>query len=103
VEDITQPGVRKWGLSNIPTDGDVAEDHGIVTRVLNPRTGRMLVVFGRLTYHATMAAGEFVTNPECMRNASSDDWRRKNLQIVLATRVTANQNGPPRVIATYAW
>ena len=106
VEDTTQPGVRKWGLSNVPTNGDVAEDYAIVTRALNPRTGRMLVVLGGLTYHATMAAGEFVTNPESMRNANStlpENWSRKNLQIVLATRVTANQNGPPRVIASCVW
>jgi hypothetical protein len=32
-----------------------------------------------------------------------DNWSRKNLQIVLATRVTANHNGPPRVIAAHAW
>jgi hypothetical protein len=106
VEDTTQPGVRKWGLSNVPTDGDVAEDYAIVTRALNPRTGRMIVVLGGLTYHATMAAGEFVTNPESMRIANSmlpENWSRKNLQIVLATRVTANQSGPPRVIASYIW
>jgi hypothetical protein len=105
VED-THVGGRKWGLSQIPTSGNVAEDYAIVTRVLNPNTGRMLVVLGGLTYHATMAAGEFVTNPECMRSSGGmlpENWTRKNLQIVLSTRVTANHNGPPRVIAAHSW
>jgi len=106
VEDTTQPGSRKWGLSNIPNNGDVAEDYAIVTRVLNPNTGRMLVVLGGLTYHATLAAGEFVTNPEAMRGLAATaprNWSRKNLQVVLATRVTNNYNGPPRIIATHIW
>lgn len=105
VEDTVHPENR-WGLSNIPTDGNIPEDYAIVTRVLNPNTGRMLVVLGGLTYHATLAAGEFLTNPEVFRGALPAfprDWSRKNLQVVLTTKVTANVNGPPRVIAVHVW
>jgi hypothetical protein len=106
IEDTAHPETGKWGLSDIPPDGNVPQDYAIVTRVLNQNTGRMLVVLGGITYHATLAAGEFVTNPEPMRSAQSmfpHNWSRKNLQVVLTTKVTANFNGPPQVIAVHAW
>ena len=106
VEDTAHPETGRWGLSNIPPDGNIPQDYAIITRVLNQSTGRMLVVLGGLTYHATLAAGEFVTNSEPMRSAQSmfpNNWRRKNLQVVLTTKVTANFNGPPQVIAVHVW
>ena len=106
IEDTMHPGVRNWALTNIPADGNIPEDYGIVTRVLNPSTGRMLVVLAGLTYHATMAAGEFVTNPQSLESARAllpKNWQSKNLEIVLATKITANSNGPPSVIAAQVW
>jgi hypothetical protein len=51
-------------------------------------------------------AGDFTTNPalfaEFIKQAPKD-WSRKNLQIVLHTKVVNDIPGPPTVVASYYW
>lgn len=40
------------------------EDYAIVSRILNSKTGSILVIIAGLTHRGTQAAGDFTTNPE---------------------------------------
>ena len=54
----------------------------------------------------TIAAGEFVTNPEHLaklEKLAPAHWERGNLQAVLATDVIRGSSGPPIVLATHFW
>jgi hypothetical protein len=105
VEDKTDPGNRKWRVI-VPPDGKVSADYAIVTRAVHPSTGRLSVVIGGLTYHATVAAGEFLTDPQHLRKALPmfpRGWEAKNLQVVLMTRIIGGSNGPPSVVAVHVW
>ena len=86
--------------------GEVKEDYGVVTRLLDSKTGQLLIAAAGLAANGTQAAGEVISTPdylaECLRKAPPD-WQKKNLQVVVQTSVTDTVAGPPRVIAIYFW
>ena len=54
----------------------------------------------------TVAAGEFLSNPNENRKLSAvarKGWNRKNLEVVLSTEVIRGHAGPPVVVATHYW
>jgi hypothetical protein len=99
------PSRRVWSVRLGP-QGEVTEDYGVVTRLLDSKTGQVLIAAAGLAADGTQAAGEFISTrdylAECLRTAPPD-WQKKNLQVVVQTSVTENVAGPPRVVATYFW
>jgi hypothetical protein len=83
-----------------------SDDYAIVSRILDTKTGSVLVTIAGLTHRGTQAAGDFTTNPalfaEFIKQAPKD-WSRKNLQIVLHTNVVNDIPGPATVVASYSW
>jgi hypothetical protein len=86
--------------------GKFSEDYAIVSRVLDSKTGAVLVTIAGLDHTGTRAAGDFVTDPqligEFVKNAPKD-WNRKNLQIVLHTNAVNDIPSSPTVVASYYW
>ncbi len=92
---------KRWSTSNFDT-----EDYAIVSRVLNSKTGNMVIAVAGVGYAGTQAAAEFVTNPQsisALLKALPKGWEKKNLQIVLRTSVTNQVPGPAEVVAVYSW
>ena len=61
-------------------------------------TERIVIVVGGLTGFGTLAAGEFLTNPEYIQDFAKhapQGWDRKNMQLVISTRVIDGTSGPP--------
>lgn len=106
VYDRLHPANRSWQLSDVWPDWKMPMDYAIVSRVLDPATGKMVIEAAGITQYGTAAAGEFVTNPDYLaqliRQAPAD-WQHKNLQAVLATKVIDGTAGPPQVLATNFW
>ncbi len=94
---------RSWVLG---PQGEIVEDFAIVTRLLDSKTGQVVIAAAGLGANGTQAAGEFLSRrdylAEAFRTAPSD-WPKKNVQVILQTTVTDSVAGPPRVIATYFW
>ncbi|MBV9762520.1 MAG: hypothetical protein JO340_18315 [Acidobacteriaceae bacterium] len=107
IRDRQKPGETDWKLVNAwPPKRDITEDYALVTRVVNRTTERNIVLLGGITQYGTEAAAEFVTDPNYFSRAltgAPPDWSRKNIQIVLSTRVLSGVSGPPTVVATYFW
>ena len=83
-----------------------SDDYAIVSRILDSKTGRSLMIIAGLTHRGTQAAGDFITNPELVAEfikQAPKDWSRKNLQIVLHTNVVNDVPGSPTVVASYYW
>ena len=84
----------------------VIEDYAIISRVLDSKTGTVLVTVAGLDHTGTRAAGDFATNPQLLaafvKNAPKD-WNKKNLQLVLHTIVVNNIPGSPTVVAAHYW
>jgi hypothetical protein len=99
------PSGRQWS-SKSGADRAEIEDFGIVTRLLNSKTGQFVVAVAGIKSYGTQAAGELVSSPEYLEKAlrtAPPDWKRRNLQIVVETTVTDSTSGPPQVVAIYVW
>ncbi len=106
VHDRFNPAKRDWQLVNEWPDWKMPADYAIVSRVLDPMTGKMVVSAAGITQYGTAAAGEFLTKPKYLEAAlrqAPRDWTRKNIQVVLRTRVIQGTAGPPQVLATQFW
>lgn len=107
IRDTQTPG-REWSLpaTEPPSGFDGTVDYALVTRVFRQDSRQVLIVAGGLKHFGTDAAGEFVTNPIYWRDAVSHlpkDWARRNVQVVLETRVIRKAASPPRVLAVHCW
>ncbi len=82
------------------------EDYAIISRVLDSKTGAVLVTIAGLDQTGTRAAGDFATNPELLAALMKDapkDWNKKNMQVVLHTDVVNDIPGAATVVAVYYW
>jgi hypothetical protein len=108
IRDRDNPASRKWKLETSLTApvSSFPEDYALISRVLDPTTGRLVVVAAGIIAHGTRAAGEFLSEPSYMAQAEKlapGDWKHKNIQVVIATRVIGENAGSPRVLAAYIW
>src|ERR1035441_8446022 len=106
IRDRQNPSNHSWIHDPGVPYSTVIQDYAVVSRFLNPLTEKMVVVVGGMGRDATIAAGEFVTDPrylEMLASRAPRDWARKNLQVVLATDVVNGNTGPPRILATCFW
>ena len=109
IKDATEPLSRKWSwATNQPRElmtgpnSPKIQDYALISRIRDAGTGHVVVVIGGLYTYGTQAAGEFLTNPDLMREAMRQtklNATSQNLQIVLGTSVTDGVPGPPRILA----
>lgn len=106
IVDRQNPSRRDWTLDWTAPARKVSVDYAIVSRVLDPRTARIVVVAAGMGQWGTLAAGEFLTQPgfaEALAANAPPGWERKRLQAVIATNVINGESGPPRLIEAYFW
>ena len=82
------PAGRAWHAKFGP-HGEVMEDFGVVTRLLNSKTGQFVVSTAGTMASGTQAAGEFVSSSEYLEEAlrtSAPDWRRRICSLLYRPR-----------------
>jgi hypothetical protein len=97
---------RLYTLPNLSPDGRTPEDYAIVSRVFDSKTGELLIAAAGITQYGTRAAGEFLTSPHLMTvlaASAPSDWPKKNLQVLLHTKIVDDMPGPPSIVTTYFW
>jgi hypothetical protein len=105
IDDRRTPNVLNWRVAQ-PASEAIPEDYAIVTRVFDPATEKTVISAAGIETYGTLAASEFVVKPEYLGEAlrsAPRDWRRKNVQFVLGTKIIDGTPGPPRVLATHFW
>jgi hypothetical protein len=103
--DDQNPAQNEWKIDWRTPFMQLTEDYALVSRVSDPTTGETVIVAAGITKYGTLAAGEFLTGSrleELTRHAPRD-WKRKNLQVVLSTKVVKGSPGPPHIVATHFW
>jgi hypothetical protein len=106
IRDRQKPSQKEHAINYRTPYLDVTEDYALISRVLDPTTERMVVVAGGLTGYGTLAAGEFLTDPrylDAIAKTLPPHWERKNIQLLLTTKVIHGNSGPPRVLDRYFW
>jgi hypothetical protein len=99
------PAGRAWRPKYGP-HGEVIEDFGVVTRLLNSKTGQFVVSTAGILADGTQAAAELVSSSQYLEEAlrtAGTGWAKKNLQFVVQTTVTDSVPGPPQAVAIYTW
>jgi hypothetical protein len=110
IADRDNPGQRRWkiDLGQFDSSGRpvLKEDFAVVSRVSNPRTGRITITVAGLYGYGTLAAGKFLTDQTFLQKMSEvapAGWQDRNMQIVIGTEVIQENSGPPRILATAFW
>ena len=79
-----------------PAGGAMTEDYAIVTRVFDPDTEKAVISAAGIETYGTLAASEFIIEPEYLGvalQAAPRDWRHKNVQFVLGARIITARPG----------
>lgn len=103
--DRRDPKGPNWKVIQ-PPGGPIMEDYAIVTKVFDAATEKTVITAAGIDTFGTLAASEFVTQAEYVGaalQAAPADWRHKNVQFLLGTKVIDGTPGPPRVLATHVW
>ena len=72
----------------------LSEDYALISRVVDPTTGQLVVTAAGIMAYGTRAAGEFLTDPAYMEQAvklAPGDWSHKNIQIVVSTKIVGRK------------
>lgn len=82
------------------------QDYGVVGRFVSPVTNQPTVVVAGLAANGTAAATRLVTSEPLLEQVIKSlpaDWRKKNLEILVATQVIDGKDGPPKVLGFQSW
>lgn len=104
IQDALNPSARQW-TEKAGTSADPV-DYALISRVLDPTTGRIVITAAGIRQYGTQAAGECITDASCFEQAAKmaqGDWAKANIQIVIATTVIGENPGKARVLAARAW
>ncbi len=85
---------------------DLTDDYAIVSRALNSKTGKTILIAAGITGAGTRAATEFVSEPRAIAALAKSlpkGWQRKNIEVVLHASVTNGVPSAPEVVASYSW
>jgi hypothetical protein len=97
---------KKWLLSGKTDNGLANEDYILLCRLPHAQTGGFVVIAAGLTQYGTAEAGRILSDPDSLvpllRRVSSD-WRNKNLEMVLHSRVLGETSTAPDLVASHVW
>jgi hypothetical protein len=106
IQDQQHPELRNWNVQFRQPYSAFLTDYGVITRVLDPSTEKMVVIASGIASYGTMAAGDFLTQEKYMKmlaDRAPKGWERRNMQVVFSTEVISGNAGPPRILAMYFW
>jgi len=106
IVDGTQPGQSRWVVDRrlqIATNN--YRDYAIVARFTDDTTGRPTLVAAGIGRGGTIAAGEFLTNPDLLKavRGQRPSAKVKNVEVVLSTQIIDGEPGTPKIEAVYFW
>jgi hypothetical protein len=106
IVDGSQPGQTPWVVDRrlqIATNN--YRDYAIVARFTDDTTGKPALVAAGIGRGGTIAAGEFLTNPDLLKAVRSQrpSAKVKNVEVVLSTQIIDGEPGTPKIEAVYFW
>ncbi len=106
IRDHDNPSNNDWSTNYSAPYMSITKDYALVLRVSDPKTNQMVITVAGISAFGTLAAGEFLTNPNEIRKieaAAPKDWKRKNLEMVLSVDVIRGKPGHATIVATHFW
>ncbi len=106
IRDHENPSRTEWSMDYSMPYLDVTKDYALVLRVTDPKTDQMVVAVAGISAFGTIAAGEFLTNPNEIKKIQAiapPGWKQKNLELVLSTDVIRGKPGRASIVASSFW
>jgi hypothetical protein len=103
--DATNPAIHWDGSRSSPYNVGT-NDVGLVARYHDAITNNFVVVIAGLGINGTVAAADIVTKPQyqdLLNRSLPRGWEKKNVEVVLSSRVIQNEAAPPTILAVYTW
>ena len=97
IRDHDNPTNNDWSTDYSAPYMNVTKDYALVLRVSDPKTDQMVITVAGISAFGTLAAGEFLTNPNEIRKIEAvapKGWKRKNLEMVLSVDVIRGKTRP---------
>jgi hypothetical protein len=107
IADSNSPVPTRWIVNRkqqMATDN--YRDYAIIARFTDNITGKVAVIVAGVARGGTIAAGEFLTNPDNLAQlmrAAKAAGNKTNMEVVLSTQIIGGEPGSPRLEATYFW
>lgn len=82
------------------------KDYALIARFTDPTTGKLTIVAAGIARGGTIAAGEYLTNPDNLdqiEKLSRQSRGKSNLELVLSTQIINGDPGKPSIEAAYSW
>lgn len=101
IKDRADPK-RRW----VRAETTPPSEYAILSRLIDSKTGGVVVVGAGLAHYGTHMAGEVLTNAARMEEALREapaGWQSRNFQIVLRAEIIGQTPGPSKVLATHFW
>ena len=106
IRDSQNQNRDDWSVDYARRFMQFTKDYALVLRVMDPKTGQMVVTAAGITVFGTQAAGVFLTSENELRKlekVAPDGWEHKNMEIILSTDVIRGKSGLPSIVATHFW
>ena len=107
IQDRQNLNKRDWSVPKVQQGAvPTFTDYAIISRAVDPVTDKLAVVSAGIRRFGTLGAAEFLSDPaqmDALSTSAPRDWRKKNMQAILAIDVKDGVAGRPRVVASYFW
>jgi hypothetical protein len=107
IEDTQSSTNARWSIDRgLQQATRNYRDYAIVARFLDADTGKLDIVSAGIARGGTVAAGEFLTNPnnmELIKARAPKNWDGQNMEFVLSTEIIDGRSAPPKIEAAYFW
>jgi hypothetical protein len=87
-------------------NGSSNEDYIVIGRLPNSQTGRCVIVGAGLTQYGTEEAGRILADSDALNRILKRlpaNWRQKNLELVLHSKIVGDAPMPPDLEAWNVW
>lgn len=98
-----QDPARSWAAPMAP---GLTSDYALIARAADPSTGQIMLALAGLGERGSGAAMEFVTNRKYLGQLDGHlptGWERHNIELVIQTKLVAEDWGEPQLVASYVW
>ena len=105
IVDTQFPNQKRWIIDQQQIATNIYRDYAIVARFTDGTVGKPVLVAAGLSNGGTVAAGEFLANPNLLEAVSRQQppGKVKGVEVVLSTEIINGDPGTPNIEALYFW
>ncbi len=88
------------------TEGKLIEDFALITRVFRSDSGQPMISVAGISQKGSMAGGYLLTDEsllQAVNRFAPPDWDKRNMQMVIKTKLDQGNTKPPEIVSAIFW